>query len=791
MHESPDYFRLKVSVFNDDKKTDLIGETWVDLNDVIIPGGGQGDHWHPLQFRGRYAGEIRIEMTYYDTRPKEESLMERRKEAIEKTSAAKTTLSSGSTSSSSVVGPRKPKELKRRPLPDTINGSPAGARPSTADKAQRPSSRHGPVPPVMSDHVRHHSKHASKEGLYDKPAPTQVPAPRPARTYETPDDHHQEWESVDAQAHSQSVARHQQDSQHSYPQPTAQADDTHFQQMVLQPECDLQPPLQRRPKKEMLPHRADPLPQAVDRHSGRLYSLPSNTSNHSISKGQIAKYPPQSVKHTYELPSTDRALVYPVSGSPEPDAHYYPHDNSMVNNVRALHNSISREEYHAEYASMQPSVEDGEEDELEEDDEGPPPPPPVHRSGMVSSRVQPTYKAYSADYIPTTPTSAEMKIPIPEAPVSVGQCDDLPPYTEPPAMPPSLIPGYDPSIAEAESDRAMYENQMRHKRSGLIAEQAPASERSVVVQPSRPSSYDSAVYPLRTSARAAERPAVTKGSVNRDFRTVPPRKSISPQPPTARERDMSSIPFSPDSYNVLNPNLSMSATTQDPPQYDAPKTVLDASIPNVSYKEQGPIIGDDGREIDPSDHLPSDTWAPEPERKNRKPEVIVRFKHPPARTSPQPPSPMERTVPRTVIPANNTGRGRARSYVRFSNDPATQSSPRGHDAYISHSPNRGYSAGSAAEVMPRTPHRNSVSPARSPSRSPYTASSFYAPSNPVPAIPSKVPVAAPINHNHPVSSVNRSMDALSRELKSIDIGCSGGRVVRKYAPRTMVTGYAM
>lgn len=64
VHESPDYYQLKVSIFNDDKKTDLIGETWVDLKNVVIPGGGQSDQWHPLQYKGKYAGEVRIEMTY-------------------------------------------------------------------------------------------------------------------------------------------------------------------------------------------------------------------------------------------------------------------------------------------------------------------------------------------------------------------------------------------------------------------------------------------------------------------------------------------------------------------------------------------------------------------------------------------------------------------------------------------------------------------------------------------------------------------------------------------------------
>ncbi|KAE9964479.1 hypothetical protein BLS_008284 [Venturia inaequalis] len=75
VHDSPDYYNLKVSVFNDDKKTELIGETWVRLEDVIVAGGGQSDIWHNLNCKGKYAGEIRLELTYYDSRPKPEKLV--------------------------------------------------------------------------------------------------------------------------------------------------------------------------------------------------------------------------------------------------------------------------------------------------------------------------------------------------------------------------------------------------------------------------------------------------------------------------------------------------------------------------------------------------------------------------------------------------------------------------------------------------------------------------------------------------------------------------------------------
>jgi hypothetical protein len=72
VRDSEDYYKLKVSIINDDKRKDLIGETWVDLRKVVVPGGGKSYLWHSLSLKGKYAGEVRIQLTYYDTRPRTE-----------------------------------------------------------------------------------------------------------------------------------------------------------------------------------------------------------------------------------------------------------------------------------------------------------------------------------------------------------------------------------------------------------------------------------------------------------------------------------------------------------------------------------------------------------------------------------------------------------------------------------------------------------------------------------------------------------------------------------------------
>ncbi|RAL65869.1 hypothetical protein DID88_005532 [Monilinia fructigena] len=157
VHDSPDYYQLKVSVFNDDKRTDLIGETWVNLQDVIVAGGGQSDVWHNLNFKGKYAGEIRVEITYYDKRPKPEKLERKEPKPSPSTITPSTSTQSitdfGSVSGSGsaregVSGPRqlgvKP-VVKRRPLPsDPITGAPA--QPPVAAVAPAPAPVAAPPP---------------------------------------------------------------------------------------------------------------------------------------------------------------------------------------------------------------------------------------------------------------------------------------------------------------------------------------------------------------------------------------------------------------------------------------------------------------------------------------------------------------------------------------------------------------------------------------------------------------------------------------------------------------------
>lgn len=75
VHDSPHFSQLKLSVLNDDKKADLVGEAWVDLSSIIRTGSGKKDFWLGLGCNGKRAGEIRLEITYHDIRSNQNSTM--------------------------------------------------------------------------------------------------------------------------------------------------------------------------------------------------------------------------------------------------------------------------------------------------------------------------------------------------------------------------------------------------------------------------------------------------------------------------------------------------------------------------------------------------------------------------------------------------------------------------------------------------------------------------------------------------------------------------------------------
>jgi len=175
VHDSPDYYTLKISVFSEEKRTDLVGEAWVSLKDVIVPGGGKSDIWQGLNCKGKYAGEIRMEMTYYDNRPKPE-----KGTAEEETAGIRQSVGSGG-------------RVKRRPLPTNPNAG--SITPDTIPELAGPvRAKHGPrdyrtpprahsMPPEMNNyqHQQMHSlyghqplAHAASQGNSPSSSPCRL-----------------------------------------------------------------------------------------------------------------------------------------------------------------------------------------------------------------------------------------------------------------------------------------------------------------------------------------------------------------------------------------------------------------------------------------------------------------------------------------------------------------------------------------------------------------------------------------------------------------------------------------
>lgn len=777
VHESSDYFRLKVSVFNDDKKTDLIGETWIDLKDVIIPGGSQNDQWHLLHFRGKYAGEVRIEMTYYDTRPEDEAVIEKRKEAAER--AQTRAVASTGAGTTYLSGARQLKDVSRRPLPagptdPTVLRPPEQATfpaPMGAEQPPRPGpiqpSPTGPVyhdlsfPPAVSAGFEHTPMMYSGNAEFSSGLPQR-------RMNEHFHPFRREYDSLTRNSHSSGLEPQNHQGEESL--------DNHSRLLHPHAESDDQSPVEFHPTQQRQPSHGE---QHGDEN---IIQQPQDTQSWGYDDSSTMR---ELVRHQGHAEGYQQILI-PRQGQQDyrvaagESAHYVT-GSSDANTITLFQPDSCQDDRHAEYASRQPRVEDDEE-------ELPPPPPPVHRSGLGQHNQRPgqpdssVYHAYSPDLVPSrTPMDAPLANSLP-SPVSNGafqtsQSRDVTLQSDPLSMPPSLVAGYDPSIAEAESDRAAYETRAIRRNSALPEEILPAKQGHEV------SSLETPTHSVHASSQPVSREITGSGK-----RILPQRKSVSSQSPPVSGRSNSSIPFGPDYYDSLNPNGPRSTENHDlasPAKGGSVRSDPRANAADV-------IISDDGRLIDPSDHLPAETWAPEPERKPKKPEVIVRFKHS-TKFGSQPPKNAMPTKVKLKSQLVETGSyftdSTAGKCPRSSHmsDSVNSTPPRVLDTYASYGHNRQNSTPTAIDT-PRSWNGGSVSPT---SRH---QSNFYAPTYTGPPIPTKVPIAKPLNYGSPVMNGSPSLDALSMELQSIDIGsvgCTRGRGTRKYiAQASAAASYA-
>ncbi|GME33265.1 C2 calcium-dependent membrane targeting [Neofusicoccum parvum] len=570
VRDSPDYFQMKVSVFNDDKKTELIGETFIRLDEVIVSGGGQSDTWHGLHCKGKYAGEIRLELTYYDTRqPAERPVSEKRREHT---------------------------PVKRRPLP--TNPAATSESPITAAEIPPPSKTTRLFHPSPYQQPLHQSRSIENSS-------TQSGLPF------SPDDY---------------------DVYHQRPVDAPQSEDLYGQHYPVQPVAPPQQPSTHARHLSMVPQRAPhssghdsrsrPLSYMDVPHSHSAPVVPTYNGSPEAMLDRRTQYPP-------EIPPLNEYRADSGLGNyyPEQDQQCYPAYGAA---------------YRMPRSAMQPTVED--------EDDAAPPPPPMHRSSAPASVPQvPEY----SDMTPPPLNVAERRYTHPRGsgspttPQYINDASARPPSRDDPySVPSALVPG------SASSDPRMSSHQHRMSVStyppsanGYGSQQAypPGYQTPPRQQPQleyhTPPSYSTPprqsplsqiapapVYPHsyhgtpQDAAPIVKPRAVSPAETHYDarqsriiVRSTPSRKSVSPRPTTS---DGSRAPFGPDCFDSYNPRVS--------PRN--PNQTRDMDI--NTRDEHGNIVTPDGRKIDPSDHLPVDSWAPEPEPKgkdrNRQPPIRER-----------------------------------------------------------------------------------------------------------------------------------------------------------------------
>ncbi|KAL8803260.1 MAG: hypothetical protein Q9182_003291 [Xanthomendoza sp. 2 TL-2023] len=687
VHESPDYYQLKVSVFNDDKRTELIGETRIGLEDIIIPGGGQNDTWHHLNCKGRFAGEIRIELTYYDTRPKEDKPTERLVEP--------TTDGSREPSRDSAGGPRGPKPLKRRPLPANPTGVPRPGMPEHTHSSPLPQ----PTQPMINQPTPSHPDHRGhRDHWLDS-------TPPPGNRHQYPQ---QSINSGSPMGHGGYDHQHFGANESSPRQYEGQSrDDSPTQNTALHMPA---PPYQDRHPEQYAstrPHHDFQADSSVCNTYQDIYDSPN----------RHASLPPFAT-YDHGLPREERTVNIPYNEGYVHSSPSIPHGNSMPDvrdpvHPRHLSHQPQRHSLpggrghseqlppvlqHSTNGSFDP-YPDQQQDTTEAADDVPPP-PPAHRtnSGISSSplgsershsencapiigtaplnirkergsfsnsplsQVQ-TNQSYASHTLSTSPSHAQYYAPSsagfptrhaqtsPAAPQPYHR-RSISPVRNGNAVPLSLVPGYEPAKFCHEPENVTFPGP---GRSAPTSHTVTAPQYSPTPsQGSQPRAHHAATIHTQSPLQALERgpgrqphrasaPTVQPRALSPDTRT-PVRKSVSPRPESGHHaRRGSAIPFGPDSYDAFNPYIS-SATAGTSPgaRYERPDQAKEPAIQHEREESlgDGPIIGNDGRVIDPSDHLPTDTWAPEPESKAPKKtaQVNFRFRNSPQGAQPMPPS---------------------------------------------------------------------------------------------------------------------------------------------------------
>ena len=684
-----------MSVFNDDKKTELIGEAWIDLRDIIVTGGGQSDHWHQLGCRGKYAGEVRIEITYYDARPKPEKPVVK----------AKPSNPAEAEASPGVSGPRA--VPKRRPLPsDPVTGK-APALPSSAPEPVElpPRPQQNPAPPSStptqpSPHqAEYNTGPPAASQTYYQPDhdPRRQPSREfgtpsrrvdaPAQQYRTPEGAEKRQIQNDDQGYSPNYQPPGHDRYDSNPHDSygfPQADDTRDFEDDRPPP----PPAHRsrtgsNPTMNAAFQSGFDLPAKGTPPTMRHDVLRNEAHRHSAS----ASYPGRpTYKASDSAPAALTGSQYSSADQPPPPRHYS-YDSSYdmpqrtmqatVEDVPESPESMSNNGFRRTSGRWPQSQSQPQFDLTHDMSVSPAPLNLGGRGGVVSARypqsaAPPDLPRNQGPNGYQMPSSGISQRETPEysnfgrhSEPSLGSHgshgdqraltyrselgDTSNGYSVPP-VPPSLVPGIDPNIAQEISERISQDRKQVMDQTRRYTQQAPVETppRGRTMDPRY--DHDGSMVPYNAPPPAHGRSPMTytNGPSTSSVNVLIKSRAYSPNP----VRDPSPNPHHQHTIRrkSVSPRPPMadnrsSSVPFGPDSYDSlnPNTssssLKDAASSRPDYHEaSGKIITHDGREVDPSDHLPMETWAPEPEPKKPTPSASPSARPSPSGAQPQPSS---------------------------------------------------------------------------------------------------------------------------------------------------------
>lgn len=625
VHDSADYYNLKLSVFSEDKRTDLIGEAFVDLSAVIIPGGGTNDIWQGLTCKGKYAGEVRLELTYYDSRPKPER--SRR----------------GSNAATEDGMPAQKPKVKRRPVPGMPSATPSlmGNTAESIENFPNPTARVRNGPRELSTPPRAASlppdvapQHPGFEG-----SPAQFNTPPPStQSYEAYGQHQEP----------------QEDEQYAQPDFLPQLPPTPRRQVVPQGPSPMMAQAHghhRGQSHGMMPHaNSAPIVPTVDHAYDPNYGLHTEAPEpladlnyqHQRLRQRRNDVPP-GWENPYDDPYNDAYNDQHFQdedpedqGPPPPPMHTHsapvipqrtPVQSPQASRYNGMSTPPSARQQYIPNASPLQSIERG----YSSPQHTPPPSlggrgrsneeytssPPHPRSydntpaGMTHSNMSsPGMRSPASRALPNRHSMADIYHTPPPRPHPLSQ--EVPRARSRSPMPPFSERG-DPSAFDAPY------NERGNAPMTMPREHSPAPSAAPYSERQAKSTY-SLQFPVRAfessdgNPLATTRPHTSAGSTPQ--RPASHRRSVSPMvsPTDTVITPGNAAPFSPDSYEVHNPSTGSPMASGH--SANAPFQIR-GEQGGASAREgsRGPIVGWDGREIDPSDHLPVDSWAPEPEKK--------------------------------------------------------------------------------------------------------------------------------------------------------------------------------